>query len=156
MHIDYLADHRDLIPTLAPWHHRQWAYLNPGKTLEQRIAKLRGHCGRKTIPVTFVALEDTTLLGSASLVEDDMDTYPDLSPWLASVYVAPEHRRQGIGSALVRRVVEEAAALGSKTLFLFTPDRESLYARLGWKVRSREQYRGVDVVVMELDLASGQ
>ena len=71
------------------------------------------------------------MVGSASLIAQDMDTRPELSPWLASVYVAAEHRRQGIGSALVRRVAQEAAALGVETLYLFTPDQEHFYARLG-------------------------
>jgi N-acetylglutamate synthase-like GNAT family acetyltransferase len=81
-----------------------------------------------------------------------MDTRPKLSPWLASVYVAAEHRCQGIGSALVRRVVEEAAALDVQRLYLFTPDQERFYARLGWSVIERCTYRGYPQVVMVMHL----
>ena len=83
-----------------------------------------------------------------------MDTRPELSPWLASVYVAADHRRQGIGSALVRRVAEEAASLGVEALYLFTPDQERFYARLGWTVLERCTYRGYPQVVMTLSLAA--
>jgi len=153
MVIDDLANHVDLIPELADWHQQQWAYLNPGETLEQRIARMHGYCEPVPIPSTFIALEAEVPLGSAALVAHDMDTHPDLSPWLASVFVAPQRRRQGIGSALVRRVVEAATALDVETLYLCTPDREDFYASMGWRVRSREEYRKEHMVVMELDLS---
>jgi N-acetylglutamate synthase-like GNAT family acetyltransferase len=157
MQIGYLADHPAFIPTLAQWHHAQWSYLSPGSTLERRTAHLQGQLGKMQIPTTFVAYNTTEtdaeiVIGSASLIAQDMDTRPELSPWLASVYVAAARRRQGIGSALVRRVVEEAAALNVKTLHLFTPDRESFYARLGWSVIERCTYRGYPQVVMALSL----
>ena len=114
---------------------------------------MREHLGRRQIPTTFVALEGETLLGSACLLADDMHQYRDLTPWLASVFVAPEHRACGAGSALVQRVVEEARALGIKMLYLYTPDREGFYSRMGWAVRERTEYMGIDVVIMQLSLA---
>ena len=154
MFIDDLANRAELIPTLARWHLAQWAYLNPGDALERRITRLQNHCGDEAIPTTFVACAGATPLGSASLVAHDMDTHPELSPWLASMYVAPEFRRQGIGSALVRRVGEEARKLGHQNCYLFTPDRDAFYAQLGWRIHSREAYRGEIEIVMELDLSS--
>jgi N-acetylglutamate synthase-like GNAT family acetyltransferase len=106
--------------------------------------------------MTVVALSDETLLGSASLIAHDMDTRMDLSPWLASVYVTPAYRDRGLGSTLVRRIASEAATLGFERLYLFTPDRERFYARLGWTVLERTVYRGYDQVVMVLRTTSGQ
>ncbi len=60
------------------------------------------------MPTTFVALKDGKPAGSASLVNLDLSSRQELSPWLAAVYVSPEHRNQGIGAALVNRVVDEA------------------------------------------------
>jgi N-acetylglutamate synthase-like GNAT family acetyltransferase len=157
MQIGYLADHRSFIPTLARWHHEQWNYLSPGDSVERRIAGLQKHLIKMQIPTTFVAFDTTEddteiVVASASLVAEDMDTRPELSPWLASVYVATEHRRQGIGSALVRRVVQEAATLDVKRLYLFTPDQEHFYSTLGWTVLERCTYRGYPQVVMTLKL----
>jgi predicted N-acetyltransferase YhbS len=101
----------------------------------------------------FVAVSRQAVLGSASLVAYDMDTRMDLSPWLASVYVATEHRRQGIGTALVRRVVQEAEALGVQALHLYTPDKEPFYACLGWSVIERTTYQSYPQVVMTLPIA---
>jgi len=153
--IEYLVDHPSCIPTLAVWHNAQWSYLDTGVSVKQREANLLKH-GTRQVPTTVVALSGSTLLGSASLITHDMDTRPDLSPWLASVYVAPPNRRQGIGSALVRRIVQETAALGFERMYLFTPDKEQLYTRLGWTVIDRTTYRGYAQVVMTTHPTDGQ
>lgn len=154
--IDYLADHLECVDALARWQHDQWAGYNPGETLADRAAKLRARAHRGGIPTVFVARDDAGApLGSASLVLCDMDTRPEYDPWLASVIVGTEHRGRGIGSALVERCAEEARELGVDTLWLFTEDRMSLYARLGWETVERTGYRGHEVVVMARDLGAG-
>jgi GNAT superfamily N-acetyltransferase len=152
MLIDYLADHLEFVHTLAQWHHKEWAYLRPGDSLGARETRLREACGHEEIPTIFVALSDNTLLGSAMLIDHDMDTRMELSPWLAGVFVAPDHRRQGIGSALVRRVVECATTLGVSRLYLYTPSAERLYSQLGWSPLERTNYRGANVMVMSYDI----
>ena len=158
MEIGYLADHQAFIPTLVEWHHTQWSYLRPGDTIERRTARLQTRLGKEQIPTMFVAYnttEDGTeiVVGSASLLVQDLDTRTELSPWLASVYVAAAFRRQGIGSALVRHAAQKATGMGVKTLYLFTPDREQFYARLGWSVIDRTPFGGCIQVVMALHLA---
>lgn len=152
MQIDYLAEHPDWIETLARWHHQQWSYLNPQRTLEQRIRRLHDHLTPGRIPTTVVAHDDGNLLGSASLVENDLEDQTDLTPWLASVFVAPEQRRRGVGTALVRRVMQEAERLRVPVFYLFTPDRESFYADLGWTKLEERLYNGESIVVMSCRL----
>jgi GNAT superfamily N-acetyltransferase len=154
MKITTLKEHPEYIPTLAKWHYDQWAYLNPGGTLEGRIRFLAAQMDSDNIPKTFVAIAGDTLLGSASLVPHDMETRMELTPWLASVYVATEQRKQGIGSALVRHVVQEAGRRGYQTLYLFTPDQQALYAGLGWTTLEVDEYRGHEVDIMTIDTAS--
>lgn len=151
MEIINLADTPDHLPRLAAWHHHQWSYLNPEHTLRQRVEKMRTHLENRLIPSTFVAM-DNGPLGSASIVEHDMDTRTELTPWLASVFVAPEHRRKGVGSALVRHVMDRAGQNGIERLYLFTPDRAPFYAKLGWRKVSDEDYHGRAVTVMEIEL----
>ena len=151
MKIGYLADHRDHIPRLAEWLHAQWGYLHENDSVERRAARLESRATRGGIPVTFVAVEGEALLGSASLVQDDLETRPELAPWLASVFVAPEHRGRGVASALVRRVVDEARNSEVSRLYLWTTDQERLYARLGWEPVERLRFQGEDIVVMRID-----
>jgi predicted N-acetyltransferase YhbS len=147
-----LAAHPEAIPRLAAWHHGEWGFLHPGETVAEVARELRGHLEPHRIPSTFVALVADEVVGSASLVAHDLAERPDLGPWLASLYVAPAHRRQGVGAALAARVAEEARRLGVATLYLFTFDREGYYARLGWRRLGPETCRGHPVVVMTRDL----
>jgi N-acetylglutamate synthase-like GNAT family acetyltransferase len=150
--IEYLGDNAALIPTLAQWHYKEWSHFNPDRSIEQYIARLQSHQGRKQIPTTFVALSGGILMGCSSLVAYDMDIHMELSPWLASLYVVPIYRSRGVGSALVHRVIKEAVALGVETLYLFTPDREGFYIRLGWSTVERSEYRGYEVAIMALEI----
>lgn len=148
--IEYLANRPEYLIELAGWHHGEWGRLHPGDTVEKRAERMKAHLGKKQVPTTFVALADGEPVGSASLVGCDMEGREDLTPWLASVYVVPEYRRRGVGSTLVNRVVEEAQALSVETLYLFTWDQERLYARLGWSVLERTEYKGEHIVIMSI------
>lgn len=139
------------LETLANWHHEQWSYLNPEKTLAERIDRMQSHLMPDFIPTTFVAVGQE-LFGSASIIECDMNTRKELSPWLASVYVAPEFRKQGIGSRLVLHAMEQAKNNKIKTLYLYTPDRDAFYARLGWSKLEKTDYHGYPVTIMSLSL----
>jgi GNAT superfamily N-acetyltransferase len=148
MQIAYLADHPTLLPELARLHFAQWAYLRPAETLEERTRRLGDCCGRGGVPSVVVALEAGAVCGSAMLIANDMETRPDLTPWLAGVYVVEEARGLGYGAALVRRIESAASAIGVERLYLYTPDAEDFYATLGWTVDERCRYLGQRVAVM--------
>jgi GNAT superfamily N-acetyltransferase len=146
--IAYLADHPDLAPLLAVWHHREWADLLPRWSLAQAEAELRSHVNRRAIPTTFVALDAARPVGSASLLVSDLDGWEHLTPWVASVYVIPERRWQGLGRRLVARAVEEARALDVPVVYLWTAGQQEYYARLGWTPLYRATHHGRDVIIM--------
>ena len=148
MQIVDLSEHPEHIPLLATWHQAEWGHLNPGSTAHARAERLRLHGAQPGIPMTFIAIEDNVLLGSASLVANDLTTHPHLSPFLASVYVAPAYRRHGIASALVRHAVLAAGQFGITTAYLITPDQQRLYARLGWTEVEQVRYRGELLTLM--------
>ena len=60
---------------------------------------------------------------------------------LVGVFVAPDHRRHGIGAALVRRAVDDATTLGVRRVYLYTPSTELFYSRLGWSLVERTRYQ---------------
>jgi len=152
MRIEYLADYPDFVGTLGQWHQQQWAYLKPGEHVDKWIVELRSFCGRRQIPSAFVAVLDDQPVGSALLIAQDMDSQNDLSPWLASVFVAPECRGQQIGSSLLVRVAEEARTLAIPRLYLFTEDARSFYERLGWQVLKRTTYFDRNLVILYWDI----
>ncbi|HCS46199.1 MAG TPA: N-acetyltransferase [Pseudomonas sp.] len=151
MEIDYLCNHPTLIPELAELNFKEWGQFAPSDTLEARTERMRAACGKGAVPTVLVALDDTQLLGGALLIESDLASRPELTPWLAGVYVKAEHRGRGIASRLVSRIVQEAAALGVPKLYLYTDAAQSLYARLGWEIVEQLDDNGLDVTVMERD-----
>jgi GNAT superfamily N-acetyltransferase len=146
-----LKDKPEHLLPLAQWHHAEWSYLNPLRSFDQRVQEMQEDLQGKVIPTTFVAEDAGELLGSACILADDMSSHPELTPWLASVYVNEIHRGKGIGSTLVKRVMEHAQENGVKRLYLYTPDQEQMYARLGWQLYSREPYNGTPVTIMAID-----
>ena len=148
--IGLLADHLETIPTIARWHHDEWHHLAPNVSQQARAGRLRQRALRGGLPCMFVATCEQTVIGTAALIACDMETHPEWSPWLASVYVAAPWRRQGAGRLLVRRVIDESQKLGHGRLFLFTPDRTRFYEHFGWQPILNEPYAGVSVTVMEL------
>ena len=153
MHIDYLCDHPELIEELAELNFQEWGEYRTGDTLEARTERMRAACGKGAIPSVVVAIEDGRLLGGALLIDSDMKTRPDLTPWLAGVYVKAEERGRGIASQLVNRIVEEAAGLGVRELYLYTDAAQSLYARLGWEVVEDLVYEDLPVTIMKYTFA---
>jgi GNAT superfamily N-acetyltransferase len=156
MRITFLADYPDYVPTVAAWIFQEWGRDFAEHTLEEVEAKFRTHLNRDRVPLTLIALLDDHPVGTASLFVSDMDTRADLSPWLAAVYVLPGHRSRGLGTRLVEASEAVARQVGIPRLYLFTPDRESFYARLGWSALERSDYRGQPVVIMAKSLAGGR
>ena len=148
MRIENLSDHPEALPILAKWQHAEWGHIRPGDTLELRQGRLERWCNRDRIPMTLVALDGNRVLGSASLIEHDMETRMDLTPWLAGVFVSETDRRRGIGAQLVRRIMEEAGRLKVELLYLYTVHSEKFYAALGWKLMERTTYREQKIVIM--------
>ena len=143
-----LSPDSDHVATVASWTFAEWGHLNPGYAADTWREALRRECGDGGVPSVFVAMEGDQPVGTAALLAEDMDSRRELTPWLASVFVLPEWRGQGIASTLIRRVEEEAVACGVRRFYLFTPDQQALYRRLGWRDHEELRYRGEDVTIM--------
>ena len=156
MKIEYLSDHEELVPVLAKYNYNEWgkSYCSDVAVVAQRYSATKN---TDKIPLTIVALdEDNSLLGFASLIEDDLETRQDLSPWLAALYVLPEHRGKLIGKKLIERIIAEAKRLKIHHVYLFTGDdkKVSYYAKQGWKLAEKFQYKSEDSVIMKYDCDS--
>ena len=148
MEIYPLADKKEFIAELAGLHHAEWKHLNPSLTLEGRAEAITEAAGRGGIPSIFIAASGNQLVGSAALVENDMDTKPELTPWLAAVYVKEAFRHQGVATDLIAPCETEAARSNAKTWYLYTEFASRLYEKLGWLHLERCDYKGVTVDVM--------
>ena len=86
--IESISDHLDLVPTIASWHWKEWGHADPKGTLERWTEGLRQRTKPDAIPTTYVAFSKRNEpIGSVVLVENDMSTHPELTPWLAGLFV---------------------------------------------------------------------
>jgi predicted N-acetyltransferase YhbS len=152
LRIDPLSVHRDLIVVTVDW---QMAQFDAGG---DRDAWLRARTEEALrsggVPCAWVALLDGTPAGSVSLIAGNMDTRPELTPWLAALFVLPQYRGRGLGAALTRRCEAEARSAGFERLFLYTSHARDYYQRLGWVPMVDESYAGERVTVMTRELST--
>jgi GNAT superfamily N-acetyltransferase len=173
--VAWLADHLDLVPTVAKWLHQEWGHMHPGGgSVDQTAKRVHQRAQRDRIPTAFIALDAGIPIGTACILEYDsaMDraleearaadaapgksdlkgskTRSDLTPWLCAVYVVPERRRRGIASKLVRHVMLVAKRMGVEALYLYaeTDAAEALYRSLGWQVLERQTYTTLRATIM--------
>ena len=151
MEIRLLADVPAAVPALAEWFHAEWHHYD-GRSIAEIEAQLRDCLNRDSPPITFLALDGTEVIGTVSLDTSDLPPYDHLSPWLASLYVVPSRRREGVGRALVKHLVTFALGRGISPTYLWTPGSTRLYEECGWKVLGCDIYSGCPITLMRLAL----
>lgn len=123
-----LNNHLEHIPLLAKWHHQQ--FKNSGADREVLIL---ARTGENDIPKTFIARLGEMPIGFVCLIENNATSMPELTPWLASLYVQPEHRSKGVGQALIERCITHTSEAGFSKLHLYTSSAVDFYKKLGWQ-----------------------
>jgi GNAT superfamily N-acetyltransferase len=124
------------------------------------LAELESHTHALNLPTTLIAVEAEQLLGSASLILEDLPEsellapYSSLSPWLASVYVIPSKRGQGVGRALVTAIEHHAQKLNIPQLYLFTENQAAFYDRLGWSQLAQVPHQQQTLTIMSKTFGS--
>jgi len=142
-HLFELPQH---IPTVAGWIYDEFWADNVRHSPESLAALLRQATRPDSMPLSLLALRNDQPVGAVNLVASDDDLRPHLTPWLAALFVLPEHRHQGIGSRLVAVLQRQAAQIGIHCLYLGT-DSPRFYARLG---ATTYEKIGKDFCIMQL------
>ena len=132
----------DMIRILANYHAKAFGDSNE-RTPADRAKEMKAHAIKdptsSAVPMTLIALIDNELAGSCKICEDDFDgARPNLTPWLATLFVVPEHRGKGVGSALANKAANEVKSSGcGDVLYLWACERDvamGMYRKLGWEV----------------------
>ncbi len=138
----------------GPWRWDAFS-RHSGMTLREALEAERDVAASPALmPQTLVLLASDEPIGMASLAERDLDERPDLSPWLAGVFIVEPARRRGHAARLVAAVEQLAASASIPTLWLYTRTAERIYARLGWCFVETLQHRGIDHALMRRDLTA--
>jgi GNAT superfamily N-acetyltransferase len=146
------SDRPDLVPVVAEWLWNEFA-RDRGRTLDIVVEAVARSVTAQFMPRTFVLLGDDEPMGTASLTAHDLDERPDLTPWLAGVFMRPHVRGRGYASRLISAVEREAGAASVSVLWLYTRQAERVYARAGWRTVETIQRDGAAYALMRRDLA---
>jgi GNAT superfamily N-acetyltransferase len=111
---------------------RAW-WKDGGHPLETISGRLRENLNAEPLPIALVAHDGATFLGTSSVIVSDLEERPGYTPWVAAIWVEPQHRARGIGGALVERAVRDCFALGIARVYLCArPALTGFYQGLGW------------------------
>src|SRR5690349_8984032 len=78
-----------------------------------------GQVWKQPLPRTLVAHIRNKAVGTVSVMLHDLETRPDLNPWLGCLYVQPAWRCQGVAGELLMSAEQMAAqSLGISVLHL--------------------------------------
>ena len=130
-----------LAPIATRWVQNEWG-LHEGRTLEETGCRLLDHADA---PRTHVATEEGKPLGVIAFTRYSEPTIGKALLWIDALFVHPDHRGAGIGSALVS-FAEQAAVPFATRLDVYT-DVPDFYQRLDWtQIRPRNN---VDCAILE-------
>jgi len=149
VHLFELPQH---ISTVARWIHDEFWAGKDRYTPDMLEALLREATSAAFIPISLLALRGEEPIGTVNLIESDDDQRPHLRPWLAALFVLPEHRHHGIGSMLVRTLQEKSAQLEIGSMYLGT-DNAGFYRRLG---ATFHEQLSTDFCIMRLECSRKQ
>lgn len=106
-----------------------------GHPLSLLTGLVQANFGDGPIPTALVAHEGDRFLGTVSIIACDEESRRQYTPWIAALWVEPEHRQRGIGAALVEEAAELAFGTGAARIYLLArAHRRRFYERIGWSV----------------------
>jgi GNAT superfamily N-acetyltransferase len=135
--ISNLRERPEFFPEVAD---RIWDFTwkSKGVPLEQVSAGLREIVSNETFPFAIVAHDGDRYVGSALGIASDMDERPQLTPWVAAVWVEPHYRKQNVGRALVASAEETLRRTFPRVYLCARPERHDFYAQQGWQPIERD------------------
>ncbi|CAM2151272.1 protein of unknown function [Pararobbsia alpina] len=134
MQIALLCDVPRFLPAVAQAVHETFWLTDPEASVERAEMRLSQRLNANSLPFTLVAHDHGALLGTGSVVVNEVSEDTVQSAWLSGVWVDESHRGKGIGTAVVDACCEHARRLGEPSLLLMTADEREFYERRGWTV----------------------
>ena len=130
---DFLQNHPAFVLRLVEHSGREWEHLYDGWGRKEALREYAAQHTDGALPLSLVAMEKAELLGAVSLISEDLPGFEPWNPWLASLFVLPQHRGRGVAAFLVREAEKMLRQNGIRTAYLFTESAQGLFFKLGWQ-----------------------
>jgi predicted N-acetyltransferase YhbS len=143
-----LRDAPQFFPQVADRIWRAW-WEPGGTTLAELEGKLSEVAAATDFPFTLVATADDGFVGTVTAIASDLDERPDLTPWIAALWVEPDFRRTGVARKLVESATQAMFDQDHPQVYLYAnAPMRAFYLGLGWTLleESFGQY-AVDIFV---------
>lgn len=134
MHFVILNEsHVQLIEQIVNTLHAEWHELaswNDMSNIRQRLI------ARITAPspqsVACFVDDNGQLLTTASIILNELTNIPNATWWMGEIITEPSARGKGIGRQLIEQLYDKFKQCSDESLYLYTPDMQALYRRMGW------------------------
>ena len=127
-----LCEYPIFFDTIADRIWRAWWKLQ-GPSLDKVHGALGKALSDRTTTFALIAHVGEQYWGSTLGIASDLKDRPQYSPWVAAVWVDPEHRRKNVGRTLVQAARQSLFNLGARRVYLCSPpERRNFYTRQGW------------------------
>lgn len=132
LRVTTIRERPDLLPIVSEWLWREW-WEQRGKTCSETAAVYAAGNADRGAPQTFVLLENERAVGTATMARQDLEERPDLTPWLAGVFVIPDRRGRGYVQHLLAAFERACRTCAVDVAWLYTNTAERLYLGAGWE-----------------------
>lgn len=153
MHIKRLMDNPDYLAQTTDLLFKEWSSLPSWSDAQQIRARLIERNSTDNWQITLVVIDtENNVVAAGSLICYELNDNPQRMHWLGEVITRPSHRGKGIGTTLVKRLIKYAYEQNIAELWLYTPDMQPLYRKLGWVDEETRIVAEESVTVMVLNI----
>lgn len=153
MQIKRLFDNPDYLAQLTDLLFIEWSSLPSWSEKQQIQARLIERNSSDDCQGTLVMIDtENTLVAAGSLICYELNDNPQRVHWLGEIITQSSHRGQGLGTLIVKGLIQHAHEHNIAELWLYTPDMQSFYRKLGWVDEEARIVSGESVTVMVLKL----
>ncbi|HEF8772826.1 MULTISPECIES: GNAT family N-acetyltransferase [Providencia] len=135
MHFITLNEHHThLIEQITHTLHTEWHELKSWSDLDNIRQRLITRITAPSPQTVACFIDDNEqLLATASIILNELIGIKDSKWWIGEIVTVPSARGKGIGSQLIEQLYHKFKQHTDECLYLYTPDMQALYRRMGWR-----------------------
>ena len=125
---------KDIINAIVDWMQNWWMQEYSDDSMREAIECEMIHSFQEDrLPQTYGLFLNNKIIGMYQFSYNDLDSRPDIYPWVCNVYIDKEYRNHGYGKIMMDSIMENTRKnLDFKEVYLFTK-HIGFYEKFGWK-----------------------